>query len=343
MSFVEQSAAAQAAFASLSQAARQHDLQRSIADLDGGFVSKSPRGKGVYWYYQYKLPGGKPQQIYIGPDDEATHALMAAHKDPKAKSARAHLAKLCEVAEVLGCYSVIPKHARVLSRIADHGWFRAGGVLVGTHAYLGYQNRLGILWQSGAMTLDLDFAHPGKNVSVAINADLQIDTHAAVDSLKMGFLPVNNGTRYIKENEPDFDLDFLTCTHRGGDAPVHSHQLNVGLQPLKFLEFSMQDPVLSVLVAGAGPIVVNIPRPERYALGKLILYRERLAGKQPEKAEKDLMQSASLIEYFVQRDPEPLQAAWEDLWGRGPGWKARAREGLDALHSRYPAIDFSPL
>lgn len=343
MLFTEQSAAAQAAFASLSQAARQRDLQRSIADLDGGFTSKSPRRSGVYWYYQYKLPGGKPQQIYIGPDDEATRALMAEHKNPAAKSARSHLAQLCEVAEVMGCYSVIPKHARVLARLADHGWFRAGGVLIGTHAYLGYQNRLGVLWQGGAMTLDLDFAHPGKNVSVAINADLRIDTHAAVDSLKMGFLPVNEGTRYVKEDEPDFDLDFLTCTHRGGDAPVKSRQLNVTLQPLKFLEFAMQDPIVSVLVTGGGPIVVNLPRPERYALGKLILYRERLAGTQPEKAEKDLMQAASLIEYFLQRDPDALHAAWADLWKRGPGWKARATEGLTALHSRYPAINFASI
>lgn len=336
--FVEQSAAAQTAYAALAQAARQRDLQRSIADLPGGFVSKRIKGLG-YWYYQFKLPDGKPQQIYVGPNDEATRALISQRDNPSVKQARVHLGNMCDAAMAYGCNSVIPKHARVLARLADHGLFRAGGVLVGTHAYLAYQNRLGVLWTGGDTTVDLDFAHPGKNISLAINNALTIDKHAAIDSLKMGFLPVNEGTRYIKEHEPDFDLDFLTCVSRQGAAPVHMPQLNLSLQPLKFMEFSMQDPIVAVLVANNGPILVNVPRPERYALAKVLLYRERLGSKQPEKAGKDLMQAASLIDYLSSMSPEPLNDAWQDLLSRGPGWRSRAREGLAALQERYPAIN----
>ena len=111
-------------------------------------------------------------------------------------------------------------------------------------------------------------------------------------------------------------------------------QLNLSLQPLKFMEFSMQDPVVSVLVASSGPIVVNVPRPERYALAKLLLYRERLAGQQPEKASKDLMQAATLIDYLSNREPDALQEAWNDLLARGPGWRSRAQEGFEALQQR---------
>lgn len=336
--FVEQSAAAQTAYAGLVQAARQRDLHRSMADLPGGFVSKKIKGQR-YWYYQFKLPDGKPQQIYVGPDDEATQALMDERADPLARQAKAHLGAMCDAAMALGCYSVIPKHARVLTRLADHGLFRAGGVLVGTHAYLAYQNRMGVRWTGGDTTVDLDFAHPGRNISLAINNDLKIDGHGAIDSLKMGFLPVNEGTRYIKQDEPDFDLDFLTCMHRESDAPVHMKQLNLSLQPLKFMEFSMQDPVVSVLVASSGPIVVNVPRPERYALAKLLLYRERLAGQQPEKASKDLMQAATLIDYLSSREPDALQEAWNDLLARGPGWRSRAQEGFEALQQRHPHIE----
>jgi len=84
--------------------------------------------------------------FYIGPDDEPTLALIAEHKNPQVERARKHLGDLCEAAAALGCYSIIPKHARVLARLADHGLFRAGGVLVGTHAYLAYQNRFGVRW-----------------------------------------------------------------------------------------------------------------------------------------------------------------------------------------------------
>jgi hypothetical protein len=335
--FFELSAAAQTQYSNLAQAARQHDLRRSISDIPGGFVSKVIKGKS-YWYYQFKLPDRTPQQFYIGPDDEITRNLLESHKNPVVLRARKHLSDMSEAVTALGCYSVIPKHAKVLERLSDHGLFRAGGVLVGTHAYLSYQNRFGIRWTGGETTVDLDFAHPGKNISIAINEDLKIDVHSAIESLNMGFLPVNEGTRYIKDDEPDFDLDFLTCTHRKGDAPLKMPQLNLTLQPLRFMEYSMQDPTLSVLVTSGGPIVANVPRPERYALAKLMLYPERLAGNQPEKANKDLIQAASLIDYLSQNEPDVLQDAWSDLLMRGPAWRKLAQQGLGALQHRYPNI-----
>jgi hypothetical protein len=40
---------------------------------------------------------------------------------------------------------------------------------------MAYQNYLGIRWQSAAQTVDLDFAHAGRNVSVAIPSDVTMD------------------------------------------------------------------------------------------------------------------------------------------------------------------------
>ncbi|MFK4705968.1 hypothetical protein ABIC83_002807 [Roseateles asaccharophilus] len=331
----EQSAAAQTAYANLAQAARQHELNRSIADIPGSFVKKTIKGKD-YWYYQHKLPGGTPQQTYVGPDDEETRALMASNADPAAKNASRHLAQLSEAAMALGCSGVIPKHARVLIRLADHGLFKAGGILVGTHAYLSYQNRFGVTWGGGDTTMDLDFAHPGRNISLAYDPSIKVDMHEAIDSLKMGFLPVNSGTRYVKSDEPDFDLDFLTSLHRGGQEPIESKALNVTLQPLKFMEFSMVDPVSAVLPTANGPIMVNVPRPERYALAKLLVYMERLESKHAEKASKDLLQAATLIDYLTAERPDDLREAWEDLVSRGKGWTSRAGEALKAMREKFP-------
>ena len=334
---LELSAVAQTQYANLAQAARQHDLRRTIADLPGGFVTKTIKGN-TYCYYQYKLPDRTPQQIYIGPNDESTLSIIATHKSLPLNKTRKHLMDMCESVTALGCYSVIPKHAKVLTRLADHGLFRAGSVLVGTHAYLSYQNRFGLIWNGGETTVDLDFAHPGKNISIAIAETTKIDGHAAIESLKMGFFPVNEGTRYVKDDEPDFDLDFLTCLHRGGNSPLPMPQLNLTLQPLRFMEFSMENPAISVLIATSGPIVVNVPRPERFALAKLMLYPERLAGTQPEKARKDLWQAASLIDYLSANDPVALLAAWNDLLERGPTWRKLANIGFQALKQRHPDI-----
>jgi hypothetical protein len=335
--FVELSAAAQTAYAALAHAARQAELSRSVADVPGGFAKKIINGR-TYWYHQAKSPGGKLQQRYVGPDDAQTRELIERHADPAAKAGREHLVRLCDAAIALGCYGVIPKHARVLGRLADHGLFRAGGILVGTHAYLAYQNHFGLRWTGGDTTVDLDFAHPGKNVSVAMPSDIEVDTPSAIDSLKMGFLPVNEGTRYVKPDEPDFDLDFLTSRHRGRDAPVVVPQLRLTLQPLKFMEFPMENPMPLVLPASSGPIVANAPQPARYALSKLLVHAERRTS-DPPKSAKDLEQAATLIDYLSRHQPEALQAAWDDLLSRGPGWRSRAKEGLKALARRHPGIE----
>lgn len=337
LKFIELSAAAQTAYAGLAQAARQADLHRSVANVPGGFAKKLVKGR-LYWYHQVKSPDGKLQQMYVGPDDAATRALIDDHADPAAKKASLHLGRLCRSVIELGCYGVIPKHARVLGRLSDYGLFRAGGILVGTHAYLAYQNSFGVKWNAGDTTVDLDFAHPGKSISLAMPSNIKIDGHDAIESLKMGFLPVVHRTRYTKEDEPDFDLDFLTSLHRGGDVPVQVPRLNITLQPLKFMEFSMEDPMVLVLPASSGPIVVNTPRPERYALAKLLVHGERRAS-HPEKAAKDLEQAATLIDYLSAYQPQELNEAWEDMLSRGPEWLSRACDGIEALGRQHPGIE----
>ncbi|MCZ7654593.1 MAG: nucleotidyltransferase domain-containing protein [Rhodocyclaceae bacterium] len=49
---------------------------------------------------------------------------------------------------------------------------------------------LGVRWQDGAATLDVDFAHAGRNISIALPAGLKIDVHDALESLEMGLLPI---------------------------------------------------------------------------------------------------------------------------------------------------------
>jgi hypothetical protein len=335
--YLELSAAAQTAYANLAQAARQAELSRSIAHAPGGFVKKTIKGR-VYWYYQVKSAEGKLTQMYVGPDDESTRALVAQHGDPKAKAAHVQLARLCEAAMVLGCYGVIPKHARVLARLAHHGLFRAGGILVGTHAFLAYQNHFGVRWGAADTTVDLDFEHPGKRIALAMPAAPEVDIPDAIESLKMGFLPVNDGTRYVKPDEPDFDLDFLTARHRGGDAPVRIPQLNLTLQPLKFMEFSMEEHMQIVLPATQGPIVANVPQPQRYALAKLLVHGERRSH-DPTKSIKDLDQAAALIDYLSRNQPDELRLAWDDLISRGPGWRTRATQGIEAVAKRHPQAE----
>lgn len=333
-------ASAQAAYANLASAAFHWANRRTVADAPGGFAKKVI-GQQTYWYHQVRLPNGRLQQSYVGKSTDQVDQLIAQHCDETSAQARAHLKRLCASAIALGCREIPPRHAAVIERLTDFGLFRAGGILVGTHCFMAYENMFGVRWLNGAQTLDLDFAHPGKNLSLALPSE-PIDTRAAIESLKMGFAPNSDQTTYTKPDEPDFDLDFLTSVGRRGQKPVFVKSLNLTLQPLRFMEFSMESTTQAVLLARRGPMVVTLPAPQRYAVHKLLVHGER-PEKQRTKANKDLAQAASLISYLAEYDPDALHEAWQDLNSRGPGWQRRASEGLAALESMYPSVDVEPL
>jgi hypothetical protein len=327
MLYAELSAAAQAAYAGLDLAAQDAEVRRSVADLPGGFAAKRVKDKS-YWYYQRKGPDGKPQQFFIGPDDEATRALMQRHAQASHQSTRDALQKLARSAVELGCPDITIKHGRVIGRLLEHGFFNAGGILVGTHAFLAYQNLFGVRWGAGAFTLDLDFAHAGRKLTLAIASNVYMDAASAIESLEMGFVPVASKTTFKKPDEPDFDLDFLTTMGRGGDEPVFLPALNLTLQPLKFMELSLEDPMKCTLLVRNGPLVVNLPRPQRFVLHKLIVHGERKQA-QRTKANKDLTQVACLMDYL-------LHKSWQDVFSRGPGWRARLLKGWHVLVKTFP-------
>ena len=333
--YSELSASAQTAFANIEGAARFAELERTIASVSGSFSSKTVKNT-LYWYYQVKDPDGRPKQIYLGPSGPQIDALMAKRKDPKTVASAAHLSALADSAIALGCTKITPKHGRVIRRIAEYGFFRAGGVLAGTHAFLAYQNMLGVKWKIGDTTMDLDFAHPGKNVSVAFPDQIQVDVMSALESLQMGFLPVHGQARFKKDDEPDFDVDFLTVKGRSGEGPVLVESLGITLQPLKFMELAFERPEQAVLLLNDGPLVVTTPRPEYFALHKLIVSEERKNSDAP-KSNKDLAQAVTLMTYFLDHNPQKLRAAFDDVMRRGPGWRKRIDAGMLAIERQLPA------
>jgi len=330
------SATAQTAYAQLLDAAHAVELARSVANLPGTFARKQVKQR-YYWYYQFLEVSGKKRQVYVGPENERVLALIARRE---AGGARPALQALAQSAEALGNAPMLPRHFKVVQRLADHGFFQAGGVLVGTHAFLAYGNMLGVRWQSGQVTQDVDFAHAGKALSIALPADIEMDVNAAIESLQMGLLPIEHtdggtGATYLDPRDPDFQIDFLTTLHREGTKPYRHPKLGVMLQPLKFMEYLLQDVQQAVMFCGAGACIVNVPNPARYAVHKLIVSGERPLTRAT-KSRKDLEQAASLLELLDEMAPGQIESAWQDNVGRGPGWASRARRGRDALCKLMP-------
>ncbi len=332
------SAAAQTAYAQVVDAALSTGHMRSVADLSGSFAAKTVKGH-KYWYYQYTEPSGALRQLFVGPDNDAVRSLIARKDLPAASQA---LGPLTRAAIALGCSAVPPRQFRVIRRLAEYGFFHAGGVLIGTHAYLCFGNMLGVRWGAAEGTQDIDFAHAGKSLALALPSNLEVRTQDAIDSLRMGFLPVSGlsgkaGGAYLIPHEPEFRLDFLTTLHRGKEQPYEHGQLHVTLQPLKFMEFSLQQVQQTALLSNDGAVMVNVPHPARYALHKLLVFGER-EGSFLAKSMKDLRQAASILVYFQQYRAWEAEEHWRDLIGRGKGWRTRALRGLTALNKSLPEL-----
>lgn len=322
--------AAQAAYSNAATAIRSLEARRDAGMLPGNFVTKTVKGE-PYWYFQYSDLSGKQRQVYVGRDDDATRRLRDAHVNSPSREGLDHARRLTRAAIDLGCPALTPAHSRVITKLADASFFRVGGVLVGTHAYAAYQNHFGVRWDTADSTTDLDFAHDHR-LSTAIASDVRVDVASAIDALSMGFVPLKSLSTYQKADEPDFQIDFLTTMGRSGEEAVFNESLNLRLQPLRFMEFSLEDPFQSVVLGATGPIVVNLPRPEKYALHKLLVAPERTAEFK-DKVRKDLTQAASLIAYLTANDPDALRDASANLHHRGTGWTKRLAAGLKMLRT----------
>lgn len=330
---------AQSAYAELLEVTRHQDLSRSVGNLSGSFNKKVVKGT-PYWYYQFRdSAGGSTRQIFVGRDDEKLRALVE-----KAKTKdKTGLDALAKSALALGCSGTTPAHFRVIRRLGEIGFFRAGGVLIGAHAFLAYGNALGVAWGDLARTQDLDFAHAGRNLELALPSTLTIDTRDAIASLEAGFLPVpgfrpwEKTGSFVSKADKHLRLDFLTPLV-GGKADVYEHAgLGVDLQPIRFLEFILEDIDQAVVISAIGTVMVNVPDPARFALHKLLVFAERRA-RNPQKALKDLRQAAALIEVLSAFRLDDLVALWKQLLSRGPGWRQRARTGIAALADTSPDL-----
>ena len=335
--FSDLSLGAQTSYAELYDMAQGVELAK-FATLRGSFHRREIRGKG-YVYFNFRDADGRGRNAYVGPAGPRVQALIDEFEQAPVVARMDALAQRSQASMALGCMGVLDKHFRIIHKLSSYGFFRNGGVLIGTHAFAAMGNMLGVRWTGGDKTMDVDFAHAGRNISVALPADLQISLHDAITSLEMGLLPIREfsgrtGAQYRNPADPELRIDFCT-PDVGGAGPVQVPGLGIALEPLKFMEFSLQDTTQGVVFSNSGACVVNLPDPARFAVHKLIVYGERPISERV-KSLKDIEQAAALIDWHqVQGRLDHFQSVWSDAVGRGPGWRRRALEGRDALLRRH--------
>ena len=78
-------------------------------------------------------------------------------------------------------------------------------------------------------------------------------------------------------------------------------------------------------------MLVQVPRPERYAIHKLIVADRRRDGAGSLRAAKDREQAAFLIEAMAEDRPDDLRLAYATAMEVGPRWREHLASSLNRM------------
>lgn len=323
----------QTIYAELLDQLSAYEASRTVGHVAGSFVTKTVKGQ-EYYYFQHMGPGGSKRQTYLGrrtPElDDLAQRFEAGRTDATAELES--IERLAALLRAGGALMTDTASARVLRGLADAGVFHAGGVLVGTHAFVVIGNLLGVRWASSLRTQDVDIAaDPRLDIAVP---GLESDLPSALSSLEMGFLPVpgldpQSPTTSFKVRGQSLRVDMLTPSRRNMSRPMALPRFATAAQPLRFLDYVIEGATWAAAVSG-GVVAVRVPDPARFALHKLIVAAERPTAMQT-KREKDLQQAAQVLEVLAEDRPGDVALAWEELAARGAGWVRRVARSEPAL------------
>lgn len=313
------------------------DLVRLLKDDAAVAVTGTPtlkkRGNKAYWYLTRRVGTGM-RFFYVGEESDELRARMASLDTlrAKAKDRQSERSRLVRLLRAEGLTPTDRATGSILSAMADAGTFRLGGTLVGTNAFRLYEGELGLRLPLGGManTNDIDIAQFGK-LSVALQDQVDPTLAETFSALKFDPLPgVQPGQTWRWAQGGSGQLvEFLTPAF--GEETVRPLQaLGVSAQSLNYLNFLIAEPVHAAALYRSG-VLVQIPRPERYAIHKLIIADRRRDGSGSLKAAKDREQAAFLIQALAEDRPDDLAHAYTVAMATGPRWRDHIANTLQRL------------
>ena len=321
-------------------------LSRHIETGEGfTFTSqKRPGTAGRYWYLQHSLPRPK-KRYYLGAE---TPELLARIEQQKGRWAAgkveaAVMERQVAMAIGAGCTPISYQAYKVLSAAGQSGLFRAGGVLVGSYAFLAIGNMLGVSWvRDTTMTQDIDFAaSPECMLAVPGDRDPLRDTILAADDelLEVPMLDHKKPSTSFMVRGKDFRVDVITPKIGAGKSPVFVPGIKSYAESVRFLEFVLEDTQKAVMLAKAG-VVVNVPNPARFALHKLVVSQRRTVS-QRAKSKKDIKQAAQIIAVLLDQRPGDLWLALDAAVAFHDKFTRELEQGIKLLEEELagPLLD----
>jgi hypothetical protein len=305
-----------------------------VANVRGSLVTKERGGK-VYWYAAEKI-GSDVKFWYIGPDSPETRTRVDRMNDlrEQASERKRERARLARLLRAEGMTPVDRGTGGLLLAMAKVGTFRLGGTLVGTNAFRLMEGELGVTLPLGSVanTGDVDIAQ-FERLSVALQDAVEPSLAQTFSALK--FDPVqgldrDSVWRWRQSGQTGMMIEFLTPSFDAEEGIRDLPALGVKARALHHLNYLISDPIHAVALYRDG-ILVQIPRPEKFAIHKLIVADRRRDGPRSFKADKDRQQAAFIIETMAEDRPSDLWDAYTDAMARGPRWRERIERTLERM------------
>ncbi len=314
-------------------------MQNCIQPLSDGsnisFKSKTVNGKR-YWYLYISL-GSTRREHYLG--EESTELLDRIADEREAWESnsddRALRTRLVSMLIAGGMSPTARDEGKVLALLERSGVFLGGGVLVDTLAFKAYANMLGVKWTENPATQDIDVAADTRFGLALPRTKSPVRLSQIILDSDMGFFEVpalnrRHPSTSFKIRGKDFRVDVLTPM-RGRETarPVHIENFDTYAQPLRFLDYLLDDIQPAVLLFEHG-IMVNVPSPSRFAIHKCVVSQMRPAAFAA-KTRKDLQQAEQLFRVLLEERPGDFVLAYDASRGMGERFSRYLRNGLDRL------------
>lgn len=292
----------------LTQYAELKDRARAAGPLLPGTPGHLVRRNGTghaYWYRGYNAVPGQPVEDFVCKDGDA-EALEAMRERIEFADWMARQVRDLRRLE----FQVADKAvSRVLVELHNAGLFAGGLVLVGTLAYMSWLNELGAKTVA-ARTLDIDVARD-RALKLAVPQPFL----ATVQATKLKFVPVPGmpshqpPTTVKRPGAEGLRVDVLTSGPVLGQS-VAVPELQWHAQTVPHYDFLLRDSVEAALMAGGQCVPLRIPAAERFVWHKLYASSRRAGD--AAKAQKDLLQAATLASALIEQDAADLAESCSD-------------------------------
>jgi hypothetical protein len=329
--FARHDPASHARYQALKQLARS---QRRVLPGAPGTLKRRERRGTEYWVREFNRADGRKADEHVG-----TVAAVAA-AELEALRAGIELARALvagsSALRLFGYQRVERKPAAVLGALFNHGLFRAGLILVGSHAYGSLVNELGIAAPAYA-TQDIDLAR-GRPLELALPGDVAFESILADSGLAFVAVPGMPSRRpsasFKLPGADALSVDLLVPgVSLGRIVPLA--ELQTHAQEIPLLDFLVAEPIDAIALAPNHVVPVKLPAPERFVVHKLLSSQSRRTDR--DKVRKDLEQAAVLAAALEEDRPGIVRDAFKALPAAGRAAAKRGAAAAVRLLDSHPA------